>query len=69
MPTLKTKQGKGISDYHKFITIFFKSCSVHLRSKTICSRNDKAIDESRFFLNVTNNKTSLDPPYPHQCYD
>ena len=35
----------------------------------MCYRNHKAIDESRFFLNVKNVNISLEPAYQHQSYD
>ena len=41
---------KGLSDYHKMISTFFKTCSSKLRTKVIYDRSYKKFNESDFLL-------------------
>ena len=59
----------GLSDYHKFISTFFKSRFSKTRPKVIKYRNYKNFDKNSFLNDLNNINDRLDKEKPDQCYD
>ena len=66
---LKTRATEtGISDYHKFILTFLKSCYTRLKPKIIYYRNYKNFSEELLLKDLENSNLSASSDNPHENY-
>ena len=59
---------RGLSDYHKLISTFFKSKAPNLKPKVIFYRNYKKFDEKRFLHDLQNKNFSMSSNDPSVNY-
>ena len=59
----------GLSDHHKLICTFFKSCYDRLKPKIVYYRNYKKFNEANFLNDVKNCDFSLKTDDPNENYD
>ena len=59
----------GLSDHHKLICTFFKSCFERLKPKIVYYRNYKKFNEANFLNDVKNCDFSLKTDGPKENYD